>query len=74
MLPNTTPSLIARLRGRRRQAGRPPEAADMGTALAMECWLGEQRRAGPTAQQAAAGPRAWWRRWLQPSGLRRTRI
>jgi hypothetical protein len=46
----------------------------MGTALAMECWLGEQLRSQPLPPQSDKRAGSWLRRWLRPAGLRRTQV
>jgi hypothetical protein len=66
----SSPSLLARLTGRRR-APRAPEPADMGTAFGMEQWLSSPD-AEPLAN-ASAKPvvsRSWRSRWLVGSGSR----
>ena len=72
MLPAVTPSLLARLTGRRLHRQRRPEPADMGTAFGMEQWLDERDHGGPPAatKPTTAAKRAWWPRWLQGHGAR----
>lgn len=80
MPPAVTPSLLARLTGRRLHRQRRPEPADMGTAFGMEQWLDERDHGGhPAATRqvtrdasntTAAAKRAWWPRWLQGNGAR----
>jgi hypothetical protein len=65
-----TPSLIARLTGRRPRTLRPPEPADMGTAFGMEQWLDERDQGGLPAGRPPPARRSWLPRWLQPSSPR----
>ena len=71
MPPAATPSLLARLTGRRRRSRRPPEPADMGTAFGMEQWLDERdHNCGPDTIQAAPARRNWLARWLPSPPVR----
>ncbi len=55
-----TPSWIDRLPWRRRRALRRPDAADLGTELGMEQWLGEAKTPPPPRPIR----RSWLKRWL----------
>lgn len=66
MNPAATPSLLARLTRRAPRAAYRPDAADLGTELGLEHWLGERERSAP-ALAVAAPRRAWRPRWW-PAG------
>jgi|GEM_PF-1178718 len=71
MPPLASPSLFARLTRRspqRARVTRRSEAADLGTELGLEHWLGE--REFGSRPVVVAAPRTWWPRWL-PSGTPR---